>query len=164
MANTVIRYGHFKRILICTDFSENADFAFDIAVEAVMRNTHSVLYVLHVFPEPGAQFWRGYIEDQAADGVHEVATRQLDERLAAYRDHLPEGVLFEAAARFGSPDQQVLAFAREKEIDLIVLGHQGRGSVFFGNVASRVVKHADCPVLVVPLAFKKRVDEPACSR
>ena len=158
MAAAVVRYGHFKRILVCTDFSENADFAFDIAAEAVMRNVNSVFYVLHVFPEPGAQFWRGYIQDQDAEGVQEVANRQLEERLAAYRDRLPEGVLFEAAARFGSPDQEVLAFAREQAIDLIVLGHQGRGSVFFGNVASRVVKHADCPVLVVPLAFKKRLD------
>ena len=161
MTDEVVRYGHFKRILICTDFSENADFSFDIAAEAVLRNVNSVFYVLHVFPEPGAQFWKGYVQDQDATHVEEVANRELEKRLAAYRNRLPQGVLFETAVRFGSPNQQVLAFAKEQAIDLIILGHQGRGSVFFGNVASRVVKHASCPVLVVPLAFKKRLDTSA---
>lgn len=157
MTDEVIRYGHFKRILICTDFSENADFAFDIAAEAVLRNVNSVFYVLHVFPEPGAQFWKGYVQDQDATNMEEVANRELEKRLVAYRDRLPPGVLFETAVRFGNPKEQVLSFAKEQAIDLIILGHQGRGSVFLGNVASRVVKHANCPVMVVPLAFKKRL-------
>ncbi|NLL83061.1 MAG: universal stress protein [Lentisphaerae bacterium] len=157
MGEQVLRYGHFKRILICTDFSENSDFAFDIATEAVMRNTNSMLYVLHVFPEPGAQFWRGYIKDQDSMDVERVASREFDERLAGYRLRLPEGVQFEAEARFGNPEQQILAFAQEKAVDLIVMGHQGRSSVFFGNVASRVSRQSVCPVLLVPLAFKRRV-------
>ncbi len=157
MADEGVRYGHFKRILFCTDFSENADFAFDIAAEAVLRNVNSVFYVLHVFPEPDAQFWKSYIQD--GDGTEEAARKELDERLDAYRRRLPEGVLFEAEARFGKPDQQVLAFAREKAADLIVLGRQGHGSVFFGNVAARVAKHAACPVMIIPLAFKKRIED-----
>ncbi len=155
MAEQLARYGHFKRILFCTDFSENADFAFDIAAEAVLRNLNSVFYVLHVFPEPDAQFWKTYIQD--AGDVAGVAKQELDGKLDAYRQRLPEGVLFEATARFGKPDQQVLEFAREKAVDLIVLGRQGHGSVFFGNVASRVAKHAACPVMIIPLAFKKQL-------
>ena len=157
MDEKITRYGNFQRILVCTDFSENSDFAFDIAVEAVLRNATGKFYVLHVFPQPGAQFWRGYVDDQNAADVHQVATQQLAERLAAYRQRLPANIEFEAAARFGSADNEVLTFAAENGVDLIVLGHQGRSSVFFGNVATRIVKQARCPVLVVPLAFKKRL-------
>ena len=47
---------HYQRILFCTDFSENADFAFPFAVDAAARRPGSELYLLHVIPESDAQF------------------------------------------------------------------------------------------------------------
>ena len=50
-----------QRILFCTDFSENANFAFNFAVDAAIRRPGSQLYLLHVVPESEAQFWKSYI-------------------------------------------------------------------------------------------------------
>ena len=61
------RYGNYRRILFCSDFSENADFAFGFAVDAAQRNSGSTLYLLHVLPEPDAQFWKTYIYDSDGD-------------------------------------------------------------------------------------------------
>ena len=51
----------YKRILFCTDFSDNADRAFAYAIDAAVRRPGCTFYLLHVIPEPDAQFWRTYI-------------------------------------------------------------------------------------------------------
>ena len=46
----------------------------------------------------------------------------------------------------------IVAYAREKDIDLIVVGTHGRGlaaHLLMGSVAERVVRTAPCPVLTV---------------
>ena len=46
-------YDIYKSILFCTDFSANADFALNFAIEVAKRREDSTLYVLHVnaYPE-----------------------------------------------------------------------------------------------------------------
>jgi len=64
--------------------------------------------------------------------------------------------------RIGKDWQEIVAFAKEMEIDLIVMGRQGRGALqktLFGNVNEKVVRKADCAVLVVPLSYQKRLQE-----
>ena len=41
----------YEKVLFCTDFSENADFAFDFAIDAVRRRPGSTLLLLHVLCE-----------------------------------------------------------------------------------------------------------------
>ncbi|HER34855.1 MAG TPA: universal stress protein [Halothiobacillaceae bacterium] len=147
----------FARILFCTDFSENADFAFDFALDAATRRPGADLYLLHVIPESDAQFWKTYIYE--VEDVDNKAKRDVDERIATYRSRLPEHMTLHVEIRIGKDSQEILTFARQKDIDLIVMGRQGRGSLqkaLFGNVAERVVRKADCAVLVVPLSYGRR--------
>jgi len=54
--------------------------------------------------------------------------------------------------RVGHPFVEVVRYAREESIDLIVMGTHGRGAVghlLLGSVAERVVRKAPCPVLTV---------------
>ena len=51
----------FQRILFCTDFSRNADLAFSFALDLARRTPGTLLYLLHVIPEPEAQFWKTYL-------------------------------------------------------------------------------------------------------
>jgi len=51
-----------------------------------------------------------------------------------------------------SPFPEILRFAADNEIDLIVMGTHGRGGVshmLLGSVAEKVVRRAPCPVLTV---------------
>jgi nucleotide-binding universal stress UspA family protein len=55
----------------------------------------------------------------------------------------------------GAPVEEIVDYAKEKEIDLIVMGTHGRGwlaHVLMGSVAEKVVRKAPCPVLTVRLA------------
>jgi len=51
-----------------------------------------------------------------------------------------------------SPAEEIVQYARDHDIDLIVMGTHGRKNVahlFIGSVAERVVRDAPCPVLTV---------------
>jgi nucleotide-binding universal stress UspA family protein len=52
----------------------------------------------------------------------------------------------------GHPVSEILSYARDRQVDLIVMGTHGRGPlghVVMGSVAERVVRRAPCPVLTV---------------
>ena len=52
----------------------------------------------------------------------------------------------------GRPSEYIVQLAEEEQIDLIVMathGQSGWGRVFFGSVAEKVVRLAECPVLTV---------------
>lgn len=150
----------FKKILFCTDFSENADFAFLFAVEAAMQYKDSKLYILHVIPEPDAQFWKTYLYE--VEDIDKKAKEDIDARIAeSYLSKVPEGIDLEIEIRIGKDYLKILEFADEKDIDLIVMGRQGRGylgKVLFGNVTERVTRKAACAVLVIPLSFERKAE------
>ena len=52
----------------------------------------------------------------------------------------------------GGPYVEIVRYAQERDIDLIVMGTHGRGFVahmLMGSVAEKVVRKAPCPVLTV---------------
>ena len=158
MSETIRDTGAYERILFCTDFSENAEFAFDYAIDAAVRRPGSILYLLHVIPEPDAQFWKTYIYE--VDDVDEKAKHDIDERIAkTYLARTPESVKLEIAIRVGKDYDTILEFAEEKNVDLIVMGRHGRsslGKVLFGNVTEKISRKAQCAVLIIPLSMKER--------
>jgi len=158
MSDSMPQGSPFQRILFCTDFSENADYAFDFAIDAALRRPGSTLYLLHVVPEPDAQFWKTYIYE--VDGVDDKAKQDIDARVAAaYLPRVPPEVNLHVEMRVGRDSSKILEFARDKNVDLIVMGRQGHGAlgkVLFGNVTEKVVRKADCAVLIIPLSYEKR--------
>ena len=141
------------RVLYCTDFSENAVRAFAYALDAAALRKGGELHLIHVIPEPDAQFWKGYIYDAEGD-VDAKAKNDIDEKIdREYRPKVPEGLVFKTAFRIGKSHAEILKYAEEIGARLIVVGRQGTGaltSLFFGSVAEKVVKKAHCPVLVIP--------------
>ena len=62
----------------------------------------------------------------------------------------------------GKPSAEIMRFARETEVDMIVLGTHGKGMLdqaLFGSTTERVVRRAPCPVLTVRLAEHEFVDD-----
>jgi len=158
MNESGLRHGHYRKILFCTDFSENAKFAFDFAVDAAIRNVGCTLCLLHVIPEPDAQFWKGYIYE--VGDMDAKARADIDHAIDAdYRPRVPPGVNFEVEMRIGDAARMILDFAEQQGVDLLILGRQGSGAItqwLLGNVTGKVARKATCPVLVVPMAFKEK--------
>ena len=143
-----------NRILYCTDFSPNASLAFDYAIDAAVRRPGCMLYLIHVIPAPDAQYWKTYLREDAID-VNQKAKDDIDAKInAEYRPRVPADVNFTTVFRIGKAYVEIIDFAKTVDANLIVLGRQGGSaieSLFFGTVAEKVVKRAQCPVLVIPL-------------
>jgi nucleotide-binding universal stress UspA family protein len=82
--------------------------------------------------------------------LEETARKELDERLLDSDASGPPttGVVITAS----SPAFTIVDYAREHDIDLIVMGTHGRGAIshfLLGSVAERVVRLAPCPVLTI---------------
>ena len=75
------------------------------------------------------------------------ATKFLDEFLCRH-----EMAGFSSVVTIGNPGLKITEFASENGVDLIVLpshGNSGLKRVLLGSVAERVLRHAECPVLVL---------------
>jgi nucleotide-binding universal stress UspA family protein len=148
----------FQRILFCTDFSDTADRAFRYALDLYSRYNSAALILLHVIPEPGAQFWKTYLYE--VDGVDNLAVQHIQEKITqSYRSQIPPEVKLEVEIRAGRDSVQILECAKEKKVDLIVIGRQGKSSfrrVLFGNVTEKIARQADYPVLIVPASYLKK--------
>jgi universal stress protein A len=131
------------RVLVATDFSETADAAVRVAV-AYAESLGASLDVLHVvspLADPLAEPWLTRLAREI-DGAVPVTT----------------------AVRSGVPSTQIVHYAHENRIDLIVLGTHGRTGIsraLSGSVAERVVRLARCPVLTVPLSGPRDTAAPA---
>jgi len=144
-----------KKILVATDFGEASDAALAYG-RALAQTFGARLDVLHVVENVlasavGGEAYTAVFPDLQRD-LEEAARKQLEE-LVIDNDTGPDArharpVLVTS----NSPAAAIVAYAREEQVDLIVVGTHGRGAVaqlFMGSVAERVVRSAPCPVLTV---------------
>ena len=112
------------------------------------------LHILCVTEEPltVAPVWGAPVSLSNRLSPTEIKT-EADRALAARPD--PEwghDLKIHRVVRTGNPFVEIVRYAREENIDLIVLGTHGRTGlvhVLLGSVAERVVRQAGCPVLTV---------------
>ncbi|MDA8154913.1 MAG: universal stress protein [Actinomycetota bacterium] len=140
-----------KKILFPTDFTEGSQAALCMAADLV-RKYCSKLYVIHVLYDiASASGW--YVPHTSMEEVYKdmekTAQKQLEtimlEELRGYKD-------MEFAVLRGQPAHEILRYATEKDVNLIVMGTHGRkglDKVIFGSVAGRVVRQSKYPVLTV---------------
>lgn len=89
----------------------------------------------------------------AIQEIHERANRFAVAVLEHIARDIAEDVDVECAARPGRPVDAILAEAVRFAPDLIVLAASGRSRVarfFLGSTADRIIRRAECPVLVIP--------------
>jgi nucleotide-binding universal stress UspA family protein len=140
-----------KRILVPVDFSDPSTRALRYAL-AMAGQLGASLDVLHVVPNP-------YVDDPGGlylplpvtylDDLMDAARKRLDGLLDSADRRAPRA---RAIVKVGDPLRQVVDYARDEAVDLIVLGTHGRSGLahlFLGSVAERVVRTAPCPVLTV---------------
>jgi nucleotide-binding universal stress UspA family protein len=145
---TGVRPIRLKRIVVPIDFSETSVQALPYAV-AFAEKFGAEIILLHVVElfEPLQDHEEGLgemAEWDREDLVESCLTRLRQEVLAGR--HVRTGV------RHGVPFQEITRAATSLAADLIIMttqGHTGLKHVFLGSTAERVVRHADCPVLVV---------------
>lgn len=142
----------FSRILFCTDFSSGAANALKYAVRAALRN-QARLFILHVMPEAGAQFWKGYIVEDGSDLTARNREALVRKIRAEYGSIIPAEVEWEPCLDAGPASERIAAFVSENDVSLVVMGRprpRFLRSVLFGSVAAKVVRTVQCPLLIIP--------------
>jgi nucleotide-binding universal stress UspA family protein len=145
------------KILVPTDFSACSRAAFDYAVP-LARDLKAELRLVHVINPHAYPFGDKYAALDAAQLMRETErAAQKHMRWWWRRDSAASiaarsNVEYSARVRRGSPPAVICNLANE-DVDLIVISTHGRtgpGHLLIGSVAERVVRHARCPVLVIP--------------
>src|SRR5215471_607558 len=142
-----------KNILVATDFGEAADIALAYGRELAAK-FGATLHVLHVAENVyitafGAETYASFAPDLQRD-IEASAHRRLDDLVGVNGPGDPRTI--PAVMTSGSPAFAIIDYANDHEIDLIIMGTHGRGTLghfLMGSVAERVVRLAGCPVLTI---------------
>ena len=145
---------NLKKILYPTDFSEYSLAALPYAVRLTQQND-AELFCVHVVEMPQEEYLTSeYMvplnvphvpEDKVLRNARARMERFMAENLSGI-DRVTSRVLK------GIPFIEIIRYAREQSIDLIVIGthgHSALAAMLLGTVAEKVVRKAPCPVLTV---------------
>lgn len=141
---------NFKRILLATDFSETSSYAVGHAV-LMARTFNAELHVLHVLESEILAVSDGltYLPPNYFQELEKIAAEKL-QNVISPQDR--EGLPVTLVTRRGAAYLEIIRYAKDQAIDLIVLGTHGRGAlahVLLGNTAEKVVRKAPCAVLTI---------------
>lgn len=152
MAKQVCPTPGFEKLLLATDGSEFSAAAVQEAI-TIARACSSTLYVVHVI-ETG-------VEVELWDTT---AAEKLEKHMRKYLEGIQakaakQGVACELIMHLGDePYELIVSEAKKHKVSTIIMGSHGRTGLtrlMMGSTASRVIGHAPCRVLVVPVKRKK---------
>ena len=136
-----------ERILVAVDGSPFSDLAVDQAISlgGICNSEIFVISVVDLYPEQMA----------VAPALVEKMSEEVRQYLEKAKQKIDEtDIPCETIVRMGGkPHEFIVQEAKEKGIDLIVMGTLGKSGikrVLLGSVAQNVIGQAPCPVLVVP--------------
>ena len=150
-----------KKVLVPTDFSESARHALTYGI-SFAREYEAELTLLHVVENLTVGYASDLFPVPMAEVFQEISGYAKAELAKLGTEARAKNVTVEEVVVQGKPSAEIMRFARETEVDMIVLGTHGKGMLdqaLFGSTTERVVRRAPCPVLTVRLAEHEFVDD-----
>ena len=161
----------YNKILVPYDSSKPSEIALEHAItiakmSAIYANTTInviVLYVVKQIPVPatfGISLFKSkqtgdmitleqYLKDTTLE-IKKDVENMLEENIEKYRNI--ENVSLDIQVLIGNPSEEIIKFANDKKIELIIMGTTGLGGlskIVTGSVAKNVSEEAKCPVMLV---------------
>jgi len=148
-----------KNILYATDFSSHSNQAYFHAV-ALAEGHGASLTILHVCQARPVIMGEGMMPATGVESEDVDYWRRQLEQIRPVNDGIEvRHVLLE-----GSPAEEIIRYATEQAMDLIVMGTHGRTGLerlLMGSVAEQVVRGAPCSVLVAKMPKRIAVPQQA---
>ena len=140
-----------KKILVAIDGSDQANRAFDFALDLAQKYSAEVMALAVVppvfLPIPSLNVMKS---QAIADATAEIETSFRAVISKAEEKARKRGSTnFSAKLEHGNPDETIIETAELGKFNLIVVGSRGYRSYALGSVSSRVAEKATCPVLIV---------------
>jgi universal stress protein A len=144
----------YKNVLYCTDFSERAKVALPFAID-IAKKYGATFHLIHVYQEPEhlAEFeissqikmdWIRLAKSLGTETERKLNTlcSEITQEVKACHSRMLRG----------RPPAEIIRYAKENGIDLIVLASHGLSGwehVLFGSTAERVLRESPCNVMVI---------------
>ena len=149
-----------KNILFCTDFSEHANTAFDHALDQA-KKYHAKLHIFNVLMPSDPCGYQNVkttpdadaTADRSGDTEEDLVQQTIGALKLKYTDALNDSIQdFDFIVKVGTPDVEVIKYAKQKDIDMIILGALGipeKDRATRIRTAANVSKFAPCQVIVI---------------
>ncbi|OEU44000.1 universal stress protein [Methanosarcina sp. Ant1] len=140
----------FKKILVATDGSESAVNAVSHGIN-IAKATGAEVHVLYVISTEYA------VTTRTVRGWTDEFEESLAKRGAVAIDYVKglgkeAGIKVEPVFLRGTPAEEILDYAEDNDIDLIMMGTHGLTGVkrfLIGSVAEKVLRHSKIPVMII---------------
>ncbi len=141
---------NLKKILCPIDHSDCSKEALKYAVSFAMKD-EATLYLLHVIDIRTFDESLDMIAKRPSPDDETIKQLKI-KLLECVPGEISSDMQIEAIIVQGIPFAEIINIAKEKEIDLLVMGTHGRtgiAHIMLGSVSEKVVRKAPCPVLTV---------------
>lgn len=144
----------FERILVPVDGSEHALLGLEFAAEMQSRFDSELLLLCvyrHHSPLEASMYM---VKTDSAENIDESMREHAKNVIEAAKKQAAElgSKNIRGFVKSGPPARTIINFAKDKNVNLIVLGNRGLGDVegfLLGSVSHKVTSLAHCPVMVV---------------
>lgn len=147
---------NFKKIMIATDGSTCSGLVAEKGIE-LARLSEGKVYAVYVvstdylapingesFPMSVDPYWKPIQEAWRKQGQHAVnSVKSLGDK---------KGINVEPVLLEGNPSEELIRYAEEEKMDIVVMGTLGKTGLdrlLLGSVAEKMVRHLKVPVMVV---------------
>lgn len=141
----------FKNILCPVDFSDSSSKIVELAIKLSEADGNIILFHHSVLISPvqGPEAAIGFEADQE---LRDLAKSQLDDMATGLKSKYPSHTFETYHSFLKSITDEINDISKEKKVDVIVMGTHGRtglNRLLMGSIAEDVLRHAECPVLLV---------------
>ena len=151
-----------KKILVPTDFSEQAGYALDFAYQIALKSTAEIILV-NVIDYPGlSSVWSGGmnviggaeppLDNLDESFINNLLDRSKDELKSMVKKLNHGNVKISQLVEVGNPYFVIVEKIAQEDINLVIMGTKGATGleeVLIGSNTERVVRHAKCPVITL---------------
>lgn len=148
----------YKNVLYCTDFSEDANIAFLHALD-LARKHGATLHIFHVL-HSSYTYCRHVVDEHVPKGApggeaffdEEIEKRALSALKDEYEKRLGDFKAVSFVVKSGSPDVEIIRYAKKNGVDVIVMGALGKAEqdrMVHGSTVTNVSRHAHCHVIAI---------------
>ena len=140
-----------KKVLVPVDFSENSNriISYGAEVASQFGAEMEAIFVAQTFQDYSEFFEPHMPVIQFEEDLLASARERMTSFLA---ESLGPSVKCKGVVMAGDIAETIIDYARQQQVDLIVMGthgYKGLEKVLFGSVAEKLVKYSPCPVLTI---------------
>jgi nucleotide-binding universal stress UspA family protein len=149
-----------KKIILPTDFSENAYNAIKYAVQ-LFKDEETTFYLIHSYTPPVFQV-EYVLQSPSQTGLEDSYKMRAMKQLEELKKRLLEEFqntrhTFVIWADFNTLTDEILLRTKNEKADLVIMGTQGATNtreILFGTNTTQVINKSICPVIAVPSNFE----------